>query len=414
MRCGLPKSCSASRSRQQVTHIRVTRSVRIPDPIRISRYRKAPELGPRILFFSGGTALNGVSRVLKTFTYNSIHLVTPFDSGGSSANLRQAFSMPSIGDLRSRLMALADETVTGHPEIYNLFTYRFPKRAGKKRLLNQLDTMIKGRHPLLEPVPNPMRRIIRNQLGYFYNAMPAKFDLRGASIGNLILTGGYLNNHEHLDPIIFLFEKLVGVQGIVRAVVNDNYHLTAELDNGRRIIGQHLLTGKEVVPLTSSVRRLSLSKRLDKLVPVKSQLRKKNHKLIQQAELICYPPGSFYSSLIANLLPQGVAASISANDCPKVFIPNLGPDPEQIGMSLNAALQRLMEYLHADAPEGCTNEKLLNFVLIDRKNGFYPSGLSDKLVRELPVQVIETPLISKRSAPFYDSEMLVSALLSLA
>ena len=111
-----------------MTSIRVTRTANIPDPFRLSRYLKAPELGPSILFFSGGSALNGVSHVLKNYTHNSTHMVTPFDSGGSSAKLRKAFSMPSIGDLRSRQVALANETVTGHPEVYKLFTYRFPLR----------------------------------------------------------------------------------------------------------------------------------------------------------------------------------------------------------------------------------------------------------------------------------------------
>jgi CofD-related protein of GAK system len=391
----------------------VTRAVRIPDPLRISRYQKSPELGPRILFFSGGSALNDVSRVLKNYTHNSIHLVTPFDSGGSSAKLRQAFDMPSIGDLRSRLVALADETVTGHPEVYDLMTYRFPLKALKGDLLGQLESMIRGRHPLVEPVSNPIRRIIRNQLGYFYDAMPAKFDLHGASIGNLILSGGYLNNHEHLDPVIFMFEKLVGVQGIVRAVVNDNFHLSAELEDGRRIVGQHLLTGKEVSSPESPVKHLCLSRDLDKHTPVKSKLRKKNHKLIQQADLIVYPPGSFYSSLVANLLPQGVGAAIAENDCPKVYVPNLGTDPEQLGMSLNKGVRRLMHYLQRDVPDNSARGRMLNFMLLDSKNGQYSSKLSDKLMQKLCIEVIDTPLISTHSAPYYDSKLLVSALLSL-
>ncbi|MEW8427484.1 MAG: GAK system CofD-like protein [Candidatus Thiodiazotropha sp.] len=390
----------------------VTRAVRIPDPLRISRYQKSPELGPRILFFSGGSALNEVSRVLKNYTHNSIHLVTPFDSGGSSAKLRQAFDMPSIGDLRSRLIALADETVTGHPEVYDLLTYRFPSKAGKGELLHQLASMIRGRHPLVEPVSNPIRRIIRNQLGYFYDAMPAKFDLRGASIGNLVLSGGYLNNHEHLDPIIFLFEKLVGVQGVVRAVVNDNYHLAAELEDGSRIVGQHLLTGKEVSPLESPVKHLHLSRQTDSYAPVESQLRKKNHKLIQKADLIVYPPGSFYSSLVANLLPRGVGAAIADNGCPKVYVPNLGKDPEQLGMSLDDAVGQLLHYLgrgRSDSARG----RLLDFILLDNKNGRYPSPLSAKPLQELDIQVIDTTLVTAQSAPYYDSRMLVSALLSL-
>ncbi|MES9851269.1 MAG: GAK system CofD-like protein [Candidatus Thiodiazotropha sp. L084R] len=394
--------------------IRVTRSVSIPNPIIISRYQRLPELGPRILFFSGGTALNGVSRVLKNYTHNSIHLVTPFDSGGSSAKLRQAFNMPSIGDLRSRLVALADESVTGHPEIYNLFTYRFESGLKQSELIKQLEMIIRGRHKMIEPVPNPMKRIIRNLLGCFYDAMPVDFDLNGASIGNLILTGGYLNNHEHLDPVIFLFEKLVGVQGTVQAVANVDYHLVAELEDGSRVVGQHQLTGKEVAPLTSAVTGLSLSKSLDQYQPVRVKLRKKNQKLIQQAELICYPPGSFYSSLVANLLPQGVGAAIAANDCPKVFIPNQGEDPEQIGMTLNDSLQQLMGYLTVHLPKESHPEQLLNFVLLDSERGSVKPDLKHKLWQEWGIQLIDVPLISLKSAPHYDANLLVSALLSLA
>ena len=216
-----------------MTKIRVARTVEIPDALRISRYRKIPELGPRILFFSGGSALNGLCKTLKGYTHNSIHLVTPFDSGGSSAELRRAFDMPSMGDLRSRLMALADESVLGHPEVYELFTYRLPKNLNNDDLRARLEAMALGKSERVANVPNPMRRLIRNQLGYFLDAMPQSFDLRGASIGNLILVGGYLNNHHHLDPIIYLFSKLVEVRGVVRPISDEYMHLAAELEDGR-------------------------------------------------------------------------------------------------------------------------------------------------------------------------------------
>ena len=393
--------------------IRVTRTVQLPDPVRLSRYRKAPELGPRMLFFSGGSALNDASRFLKEYTHNSMHLVTPFDSGGSSAKLRRAFAMPSIGDLRSRLMALADENITGHPEVYRLFTHRFPKDARNSDLLAQLELMIEGKETLVADISNPMRRLIRNQLGYFRAAMPENFDLRGASIGNLILTGGYLNNHQHLDPIIFLFSKLVGVLGTVRAVVNDNLHLGAELGNGSRVIGQHRLTGKEEPPLTVPVNRLFLSQQLEEYVPARSELRKRTRNLIRKAELICYPYGSFYSSLIANLLPAGVGAAIAATDCPKVYIPNLGRDPEQFGMTLDQSVQTLLGYLHADSGPDCPNDALLNFILIDSKRGDYRSRLSAGQMQELNVEVIDTRLVSRESAPYYDARLMVAALLSL-
>ncbi|MCB1750372.1 MAG: GAK system CofD-like protein [Gammaproteobacteria bacterium] len=393
--------------------IQVHRTIQIPDLLRISRYQKAPELGPSILFFSGGSALRQMSRVLKSYTHNSIHLVTPFDSGGSSAKLRQAFDMPAIGDLRSRLMTLADETITGHPEVYRLFTYRFPKDAADAVLKKRLRELTAGRDPMIMDVPNPMRRLIRTQLGYFQDAMPADFELQGASIGNLILTGGYLNNHKHLDPIIFLFSKLVGVLGTVRAVVNDNLHLAAELKDGTRIIGQHRLTGKEVPQLTSPIEHLYLVDKARIELPVKSVLRKKNRKLIQRAELICYPPGSFYSSLIANFLPAGVGSAVAANAGPKLYIPNLGRDPEQIGMTMDQSILRLLSHLRADAGSDCPESRLLNFVMLDSRRGNYTSLPDPSLMNNLKVRIIDTELISKESAPYYDPKLLAAALLSL-
>ena len=393
--------------------IRVARTVEIPDPLRISRYRKIPELGPRILFFSGGSALNGLCKTLKGYTHNSIHLVTPFDSGGSSAELRRAFDMPSIGDLRSRLMALADESVLGHPEVYELFTYRFPKDLDNDDLRARLEAMALGKSERVANVPNPMRRLIRNQLGYFLDAMPQSFDLRGASIGNLILVGGYLNNHHHLDPIIYLFSKLVNVQGTVRAIVNDDLHLAADLADGTRVVGQHRLTGKEVMPLTSPIAKLYLSRQRDVFEPAEARLRKKNRKLIRNADLICYPPGSFYSSVLANLIPAGVGQAVADNDCPKVYIPNLGSDPEQVGMDFEHTVQALLGQLRSDVADDCGNEKLLNFVLVDSSKGNYPEGLSAGLLRHLGIELIDVKLVSQQSAPYYDNDLLVSALLSL-
>lgn len=393
--------------------VRITRSVEMPDLLRTSRYRKIPELGPRILFFSGGSALNGLCKTLKNYTHNSIHLVTPFDSGGSSAELRKAFAMPSIGDLRSRLMALADESVLGHPEIYELFNLRFAKDTSNSELRTRLAAMAQGDSPETADIINPMGHLIRNQLGYFLNAMPEAFDLRGASIGNLILAGGYVNNHHQLNPIIFQFSKLVNTQGTVRAIVEEDLQLGAELQDGSHVIGQHLLTGKEVAPLASPIERLFLSQDREQHVPTTPKIRKTNRRLIQSADLICYPPGSFYSSLLANLLPGRVGRSIASNDCPKVYVPNLGSDPEQIGMNMEAMVRRLIQQLQADTPDTRDVRQLLNFVLVDTKNAQYNSDVPVGLLKDLGIELIDMELISQQSAPYYDNELLVTALLSL-
>lgn len=394
-----------------MTKIHVSRIVQVPDLIRLSRYKKIPELGPRILFFSGGTALTGLSKTLKNYTHNSIHLVSPFDSGGSSAKLRQAFDMPAIGDLRSRLMALADETVLGHPEIFHLFSYRFDKEANQAELKTRLVNMVEGDDPLIDCIANPMRQLICHHLGYFVSRMPDSFDLRGASIGNLIITGGYLNNHEQLDPILFLFSKLVNVLGTVRNITNDNYQLAVELNNGERIIGQHLMTGKEVPKLSSGIASVSLSSQLTQFEPVTTKLKKRNRKLIEQADLICYPPGSFFSSLIANLLPEGVGRAITKNGNPKVFIPNLGNDPEQLDMTLEGAIEYLIDTVRKDSPDSDVKD-IISIILLDSQHIEYPGGIPYQRLSELNIQIIDTPLIDMTS-PYYDDDKLVAAILSL-
>lgn len=393
--------------------ILITRPVSIPDAIRVSRYAKNPELGPRILFFSGGSALNDVARKLKNYTHNAIHLVTPFDSGGSSAVIREHFNMPAVGDIRSRLMALADETALGHPDINRLFEYRFDKAASNADLLQRLQSMIGCTDELTKDIANPMKTIIVNQLQYFVDAMPDTFDLRGASIGNLVLVGGYLNQGRQLDPSIFLFSELINAKGIVRAITEDNYHLAAVLADGTQVLGQHQLTGKERPPISSPIRKLKLTKDLDSLSPVRSNLEPHNKTLISEAELICYPPGSFYTSLAANLLPYGVAKAIANNPAPKVYIPNRGHDPEQHGMSLADQIDTLITRLQGQFDHPVAPDRLLNFVLIDDKDVIKNAQIDEAALESMGIQIIRTCLTKQMYDPIYDSHKLVETLMSL-
>jgi len=393
--------------------IQVTHTVELPDPIRIARCHKSPELGPKVLFFSGGTALKDVSRILIEYTHNSIHIISPFDSGGSSAKLRQAFRMPAIGDVRNRLMSLADRSLTVNPQICQLFADRFQKNDKQENLRLELETMVSGKHPLVAVIPDPMRKIIRNHLHLFMKSMPMDFDLQNASIGNLILAAGYLNNQRHIDPEIIIFSKLVQVRGTVRPVVAKSRHLAVELFNGEIIVGQHRFTGKETPPVTSKIKRMLLSSDPDELKPKEAFIRNKVENLISDAELICYPMGSFYSSLIANFMPRGVGRSISLNPCPKVFIPNPTDDPELIDTSLMEQVETVINKLRSDDPQSIKPMDVLSFVLVDMKNGTYPGVLDVEKLKEWGIGVIDVPLISPEAGPYMDAQRLVPILLSL-
>ncbi len=393
--------------------VRVSQTRLLPDPHRLLRHQRAPEVGPRLLFFSGGSALGPLSRRLVAYTHNSIHLVTTFDSGGSSAKLRRAFAMPAVGDLRNRLMALADPSVRGNPAIHRLFAQRLPGGEPPPRLRERLEALVRGRDPLLAAVPDPLRQIIRHYLACFRDAMPEDFDLDGASLGNLVLTGGYLNHGRHLDPVVFLFSKLAEVRGTVRPITNQDLHLAAELADGTLILGQHRLTGKEVPPIAAAVRRLALSASLDEFRPVRSRLREEARALIARAELICFPMGSFYSSVLAHCLLEGVGAAIAQSGVPKVFIPNLARDPELVAEPVERQAELLLQYLQAGGRAAPGRGTLLDFILIDSRHGFYPHGCDRRRLAELGGQVVDLPLVNPARGGLIDPDLLAGALLSL-
>jgi len=392
--------------------IRLTKTVKIPDPIKIERYRRSPDLGPKILFFSGGTALKKTCKKLIEYTDNSLHLITPFDSGGSSAKIREAFQMISVGDLRNRLMALADQNIKGNPAIYKLFSFRLPTENKPEEIISIIYEMIKGTHPLIIKIPDPMKKIICHHLRSFLNKMPIDFDLRGANIGNLLITGGYLNNNKDINSVLYIFTKLVESRGVVKPIVNKFLHLVADLEDGTTLKGQHLITGKEVPPIKSPVSSLYLVDSLNSSKPNQIKIDDISKKMIEEAELICYPMGSFYTSLIANFLPEQVGLSIAKNVCPKVYIPNSTPDPEQLDLDLFDAVKIILKYLQKDTL-GEKISKFLNFVLIDSKNSSYPYELNISEIKKLGVEVIDTDLISQESKPYIDPELLIKILLSL-
>jgi CofD-related protein of GAK system len=384
------------------------------------RYQAYPELGPRLLFFSGGTALRETSQVLTQYTHNSIHLITPFDSGGSSAILRRAFGMPAVGDIRNRVMALADRSARGNPEVAAIFACRLPHDATPAALRQILGDMIKGGHSLMRRAPEPMGSLARANLRFFAEHMPEDFDLRGASIGNLILTGGYFNNERNLDAVIFLFSKLVEARGAVRPVVDADLHLAAELVDGTVILGQHLLTGKEAPPIASKVKKTWLTENLTDPTPVSARIGPYVARMIREADVICYPVGSFYSSVTANLLPEGVAEALTQNCRPKVYLPNLGVDPEERDMSLSDKVKTLLDYLGrglaVDGLTGC-GTKLLDYVILDagklHSGGYGPLEEIGR-IEDMGVAVIETELASLGPPDRLDPRLTVEKLLSLA
>ena len=363
---------------------------------------------PCILFFSGGTALAPIAASLTQYTRNAVHVITTFDSGGSSAELRRVFNMPAVGDVRARILALADSELPGHSEITELFAYRLPPDASAAELRHELESLVAGTHPLAVAVPAPLRTAAIQQLGVFYSLMPEIMNLSGASIGNLALAAGYLEHARQLEPVATLFSRLVHARGIVKPVVNACAHLCVELENGEIIVGQHRFTGKTASAITSPIRKLWLSESLNDARPVSVRIRPRLEETIRSADLLCYPVGSFFSSVMANLLPDGVSLAIRTASCPKVFIPNLGCDPELFGLSVQDQVAYLLHLAGAEDEPA----KALNYLLADVDDARYPGGIPEDWLRKHGIRVRRSELVVE--PPYLDADRVCRELMLLA
>lgn len=372
-----------------------------------------PGPGPQLLFFSGGSALKATAGELCRLLPRTVHLLTPFDSGGSSATLRRAFAMPAVGDLRSRIMALADARRHGNPEIYTLFAYRLPLKEKESRLKAEFATLTSGKHPLMRQIPEPVKGILRDHLYWFAGRMPDSFSLAGANIGNLVLAAGYLRNKRRLGPVMALFSRLVRARGLVRPIVDLNAHLAVRLASGEVITGQHRFTGKERGPVPAPIEAVWLTASEDSAEVLENvAISARTADLIRRARALCYPVGSFYSSLVANLLPSGVGRAVAANRGPKIFVPNLGRDPELTGHTLLMQIGRLLAPLLADAP-GFAPTAFLTHVLVDPERGLYAGGIPAAELKAMGVEVLHAPLVPADKGPLADARLLAKALLEL-
>ncbi|MEG2172836.1 MAG: GAK system CofD-like protein [Desulfovibrionaceae bacterium] len=381
-----------------------------------------PPLGPRIVFFTGGTALRALSQELSLYTHNSVHLVTPFDSGGSSAVLRRAFHMLAVGDVRNRLLALADRTLVP-PEVLAVWNCRLPVSGNRDRLLQMLYALASARDIAWARVPRVFGEVLRVHLRYFLDHMPPDFDPRCACVGNLLLVGGYLHHNRQLGPVIDLMTRLLHVRGTVLPIIDDDLHLAAYLEDGSVVLGQHRITaqGDEAVPCP--VREVFLTRhvptadmRVDTQVCTSTpcvcsaRLSPAAGTWLRAADAICYPMGSFYTSVMANLLPEGVGRAVADAHCPKLYIPNSGEDPEQRGMSVAQGVSRLLQTLRKDAGD-VPAAKLLRTVLVDSRQGVYAGGIDAEGVRQQGVALCDVPLVTAGQALRHDPVLTAAALL---
>lgn len=120
---------------------------------------------------------------------------------------------------------------------------------------------------------------------------------------------------------------------------------------------------------------------------------------------------------MANLLPRGVGSAVARARCPKVYVPNSGVDPEQVGMRLRDCISVLLSTLRRDAGEGVPTPRLLDWVLVDSSNPAQRAWVQESLpdIDALGIGVLDVPVRGPAARSVqHDPQRLAEVLVSLA
>ena len=241
--------------------------------------------GPAIVAVGGGHGLSAILRGLKLYTEDLTAIVTVADDGGGSGVLREDLGMPPPGDIRNCMEALADTESL----MQRLLAYRFPD----------------GR-------------------------------LAGQAFGNLLLAA--LDGlSDSFDQAVARMSEVLAITGRVLPVTNANVRLEAAFENGASVCGESKIFAfkKEQNCRIHHVR----------LLPEHSPALPDALEAIRRAEIILLGPGSLYTSVIPNLLVDGVAGAIRESHALKIYVCNImTEDGETEGMTAEDHLSALLEH----------------------------------------------------------------------
>lgn len=284
----------------------------------------------RIVVVGGGTGISALLQGLKHYArpawmreapdpaaprVDVAALVTVTDDGGSSGRLRRDFDVLPPGDIRNCMVALSEDEAL----LSRLFQYRFQSGRG----------------------------------------------LKGHNFGNLFLTVLW---HVMGDfaAAVRISSEVLNIAGRIFPATAENVALEAVLEDGSIVVGETRIS-------RSRGRIRSIRLRPRRCRPLPDVLT-----AIAEADLITLGPGSLFTSVVPNLLVQGISAAIRRSPAVKAYFVNLMWQP---GETCDFTASD-----HVRAVERHARGKLLDYVVVNTRP--VPRQLLRRYARQqaLPVE----------------------------
>ena len=307
--------------------------------------------GPIVTVIGGGHGLSVLLRGIKSSTSNVSAVVTVADDGGSSGRLREELGIIPPGDLRNCLVALADT----EPLMEKLFQYRF-----------------KG-----------------------------ETTLAGHSFGNLFIAA--MNEVTgDMETALKESSKVLAVKGRVIPASKEIVRLDAIMTDGTVVEGE-----SQIPEAHKKIRRVQLFPKRVPAVPAALEA-------IENADAIILGPGSLYTSIMPNLLVEGVAKALKKSKAIKIYICNVMTQPGETDKYSAAA--------HAKAILDHTGRGAIDYVLVNsapipekfcEEIGATPVIVDEDKINALGCGLIKADLISETDAGRHDPDKLCKAVMKI-
>ncbi len=307
--------------------------------------------GPAVTVIGGGHGLSVLLRGIKASTSNVSAVVTVADDGGSSGRLREELGIIPPGDLRNCLVALADT----EPLMEKLFQYRFEGKTA----------------------------------------------LAGHSFGNLFIAA--MNEVTgDMETALQESSKVLAVKGRVLPASKEYVRLDAIMEDGTIVEGE-----SQIPEAHKKIKRVRL---FPKKVPaVPSAL-----EAIETADAIILGPGSLYTSIMPNLLVEGVAAALKKSKAIKIYICNVMTQPGETD-NYTAAMHAKAILDHAG--RGVIDYVLVNSAPIDEEMceslNAKPVIIDEDKINALGMGLVKADLVSTTDAGRHDPYKLCAAVMKM-
>ncbi len=323
------------------------------DLVNVLFSQRQRQKGFKVVAIGGGTGLSTLLRGLKKYTRNITAAVTVCDDGGSSGKIREELGQLPPGDLRNCLVALADT----EPLMKNLIQHRFTNGS-----------------------------------------------LKDQNFGNLLIaaltevTGDF-------SEAVRKTSSVLAVKGEVLPSTLERVTLCAQLDDGTLLEGETIIA-KSPRPIEKVFLNPSFSSASSVVLDA-----------IASADVIVLGPGSLYTSILPNLLLDGMKEAIKKSQAMKIYVCNVMTQPgETTGYAVSDHLKALFSHTDEDLVDMViANDHRIHEPLVEKyaKTGAEPVRLDIENIKKYSVRVVHGDFVDESDVVRHHVEKLAKAIVSL-